>query len=116
MASGSARAEYEYYRRIKLLGEGAFGKAYLVECVSDGSKCVIKQMDLKNMSEEEKRETYKEARILEALKHPNIIKFREVYSTKQGKICIVMDYADGFYNVFTFFHFLKTLLKPKAEI
>ncbi len=23
-------AEYEYYKRIKLLGEGAFGKAYLV--------------------------------------------------------------------------------------
>ena len=24
-------AEYELYKRIKLLGEGAFGKAYLVE-------------------------------------------------------------------------------------
>ena len=80
MASGGA--EYEYYRRIKLLGEGAFGKAFLVECVSDGAKCVIKQMDLNNMTEEERRETFKEARILEALKHPNIIRFREVYQTK----------------------------------
>ena len=25
----------ELYRRIKLLGEGSYGKAYLVECVSD---------------------------------------------------------------------------------
>jgi NIMA (never in mitosis gene a)-related kinase len=47
------------------------------------------------MSEEEKKDTIKEARILEALKHPNIIKFREVYKTKKGKLCIVMDYADG---------------------
>lgn len=91
----SGGAEYEYYRRIKLLGEGAFGKAYLVECVSDGSKCVIKQMDIHSMSEEERRETYKEAQILAALRHPNIIRFREVYRTKQGKLCIVMDYADG---------------------
>ncbi len=98
MASGGA--EFEYYRRIKLLGEGAFGKAFLVECVSDGSKCVIKQMDLNTMSEEEQKETFKEARILEALKHPNIIRFREVYRTKQRKLCIVMDYADGFLKYF----------------
>lgn len=52
-------------------------------------------MDLKNMTEQEKRDTTKEAKILEALKHPNIIRFREVYKTKKGKLCIVMDYADG---------------------
>lgn len=47
------------------------------------------------MKEEERKETIKEARILEALRHPNIIKFREVYKTKKGRLCIVMDYADG---------------------
>ena len=93
-------AEYEIYKRIKLLGEGAFGKAYLVECLKDGSLCAIKQVDLNNMPEAEKRDTLKEAKILEALKHPNIIRFREVYKTRKGKLCIVMDYADG-----------KTLLK-----
>jgi NIMA (never in mitosis gene a)-related kinase len=29
------------------------------------------------------------------LNHPNIVKFREVYLTKKGKMCIVMEYADG---------------------
>lgn len=47
------------------------------------------------MSEAEKQETYREAKILEVLNHPNIVKFREVYKTKRGKMCIVMDYADG---------------------
>lgn len=88
-------AEYELYKRIKLLGEGSFGKAYLVESVADGSLCVIKQVDLSKMSEQEKKDTLKEAKILEALRHPNIVKFREVYKTKKGKLCIVMDYADG---------------------
>ena len=47
------------------------------------------------MSEQEKKDTIKEAKILEVLNHPNIIRFREVYKTKKGQLCIVMDYADG---------------------
>jgi NIMA (never in mitosis gene a)-related kinase len=46
------------------------------------------------MTEEEKKETLKEAKILEVLNHPNITRFREVYKTKRGKLCIVMDYCD----------------------
>jgi len=34
------------------------------------------------MTEEMFRETVKEAKILEAFNHPNIIRFREVYKTK----------------------------------
>ena len=55
----------------------------------------MKQIDITKMSEQEKRETVQEAKILEALKHPNIVQFIEVYKTKKGKLCIVMDYADG---------------------
>ena len=47
------------------------------------------------MSEDERRETLREAKILEVLQHPNIVRFKEVYKTKKGKLCIVMDYADG---------------------
>jgi len=56
---------------------------------------VIKKIDIKRMSEEDKRATLREAKILEVLNHPNIIRFREVYKTKVGQLCIVMDYADG---------------------
>ena len=47
------------------------------------------------MDENERRETLREAKILEVLQHPNIVRFREVYKTKKGKLCIVMDYCDG---------------------
>jgi NIMA (never in mitosis gene a)-related kinase len=77
------------------LGQGAFGKAFLVECQSDKSFSVIKQVDIGGMSEKERQDTLKEAKILEVLNHPNIIRFKEVYKTKKGKLCIVMDYADG---------------------
>jgi NIMA (never in mitosis gene a)-related kinase len=56
---------------------------------------VVKRINIKKMSEEEKQETLKEAKILEVLNHPNIIRFKEVYKTNKGQLCIVMDYADG---------------------
>jgi len=37
----------------------------------------------------------REARTLEYLHHPNLIWYREVYKTKKGKLCLVMDHADG---------------------
>lgn len=89
------KKQFETYKKLSTLGTGSFGTAYLVECSSNLAKAVIKQIDITQMSEDERKETLREAKILEVLDHPNIIKFREVYKTKKGKLCIVMDYADG---------------------
>jgi NIMA (never in mitosis gene a)-related kinase 1/4/5 len=91
------RPEFEAYEKIKLLGEGSFGKAYLVSRQSDGKLCVMKMIDIHSMTEAEKREVVQESRLLEALDHPNIVRFMEVYKTKKGKLCIIMEYADGKY-------------------
>ena len=56
---------------------------------------MIKKIDIKKLSQEDQRATFREAKILEVLNHPNIVRFREVYRTKAGQLCIVMDYADG---------------------
>ncbi len=45
------------------------------------------------MTVNERRNTLKEAKILESLDHPNIIRFYEVYKTMRDKLCIVMEYA-----------------------
>ena len=89
------KPEADLYKRIRKLGEGSFGKVFLVRCLGDNTFCAIKQIDIKDQSEDEKKKTVNEAKILEQLKHPNIINFREVYKTKKGRLCIVMDYADG---------------------
>lgn len=95
MEAKKPKQQYETYKKVSTLGTGSFGTAYLVECQSNGSLAVIKQIDIQSMTEEERRETLREAKILEVLNHPNIVRFREVYKTKKGKLCIVMDYADG---------------------
>ena len=88
------KKQYETYKKVSTLGTGSFGVAYLVQCQSDKQMAVIKQIDIGEMNEEERKETLKEAKILEVLNHPNITRFREVYKTKKGKLCIVMDYCD----------------------
>ncbi len=85
------------YSQVKQLGEGSYGKAYLVKCNNDNSQAVIKTLNLESLSEEAKKEAFKEAKILEKLDHPNIIKFIEVFRSNKPfpTLNIVMEYADG---------------------
>lgn len=74
-------------------------------------------MDLAAMTQQEKDETLREAKILEFLAHPNIVKFREVYKTKKGRLCIVMEYADGKAIIaIQGVIFLRGSKRPKAKI
>lgn len=85
------------YTQVKQLGEGSYGKAYLVKCSLDNTLAVIKTMPLDSMSDEAKKEAFKESKILEKLNHPNIIKFIEVFRSNKpfSTLNIVMEYADG---------------------
>lgn len=67
----------------------------LVQCLSDNSLAVVKQIDMSNFSSEERHAALQEARILDVLKHPNITRFKEVYRTKSKKLCIVMEHCDS---------------------
>lgn len=85
----------EKYKRIKVLGKGSFGKAYLVENTEAQELCVVKQMETLMMQPKERDEAVKEAMLLKKMDHPNIVRFQEVFMTRKGRLCIVMDYADG---------------------
>jgi len=83
------------YQRVKVIGKGAFGKAYLVKNTEDDSLCVVKQMETSMMDPKDRNEAVKEALFLKKMEHGNIIQFYEVFMTKKGRLCIVMEYADG---------------------
>jgi serine/threonine protein kinase len=55
---------------------------------------VIKEVSIDHMNQKEQEETIKEAQILRNFKHPLIVRFVEVYATKQNKLKIVMEYAE----------------------
>ena len=52
------------YKVIQLLGEGAFGKAYLCQKDSSDMKYVIKQIITEGMTQKEKDDVFNEAKIL----------------------------------------------------
>lgn len=56
---------------------------------------VIKEIDLNEMDEDDQKASLTEAKVMEMLNHPNIVKSYDVYKTKKKKLCIVMEYADG---------------------
>mmetsp|Transcript_70609 Transcript_70609/g.199338 ORF Transcript_70609/g.199338 Transcript_70609/m.199338 type:complete len:510 (+) Transcript_70609:82-1611(+) len=83
------------YKRIKVIGQGSFGKAYLVRNTEDNVDCVVKQMETAKMEPSDRNAAVKEATILKKMEHPNIIQYQEVFMTRKGRLCIVMEYADG---------------------
>ena len=76
------------------LGAGEYGTAYLAEAQSNQEKVVIKQVRVEGMTREEVKQTVKEAKILQHMNHKNVVGFKEVYRTKNGFVCLVMEYCD----------------------
>lgn len=82
------------YIQLRVVGKGTFGQAILVRSKEDNQQYIIKQINISSMSEKEKQEALNEVRVLSALNHPNIIRYITSF-TSEGKLCIVMEYAEG---------------------
>ncbi|KAJ9436062.1 putative serine/threonine-protein kinase nek3, partial [Diplonema papillatum] len=86
----------EKYTKLKNIGKGNMGACYLMRNNDDGRQYVMKQIDLVNMSKRERKQALNEARVLNALKHPNIINYVDSFlARKTDHLCIVMEYADA---------------------
>ena len=84
------------YKKVKTLGKGAFGTAFLVKHRNTGQFAVIKQIDTISMKNKDILAVHQEAKLLKDQDHPNIIRFIDVYNQpKRQKLCIVMEYASG---------------------
>ena len=87
------KKEKNPYKIIKKIGEGSYGIVYLIKMETNLSLCVLKKIDLKGLSKQEIKDTYKEVNLLKKLDHPNIIKFVEVNSSKRY-LEIITEYAE----------------------
>ncbi|XP_071990589.1 serine/threonine-protein kinase Nek5 isoform X2 [Engystomops pustulosus] len=82
------------YEIIRMIGEGAFGKAFLAKGKKDNIQCVIKEVNLSKMARKEKEASHKEVTLLAKMNHPNIVKFFTSIE-EQNNLYIVMEYCDG---------------------
>ena len=86
--------EGKEYKLIKVLGRGGFGRVYQVLSVSDNKFYAIKEIPIKNETENIIKEFQNVAVILSKFNSNNIVKY---YGTSKdnNNIYILMEYYDG---------------------
>eukprot|EP01135_Chromosphaera_perkinsii_P003564 Nk52_evm22s248 gene=Nk52_evmTU22s248 len=84
------------YKTIKTIGEGSFGRVFLVSGKGngDGEERVMKKVFIGDLSSEKKEQATNEVYFLARLKHPNIIEYFESFFEGEH-LYIVMSYAEG---------------------
>ena len=86
---------YSNYRKVKVIGRGSFGAAVLVNAAEDSKQqFVIKEVNVTRMGKKEQEEAKKEIKLLATFNHPNIVQYHDSF-IEQGRLCIVMDFAEG---------------------
>ena len=83
------------YRRLKKIGEGSFGKVFLVKNVSNNEEVVAKEIKLDHLAESTVIQLYAEVKILERIKHDNILRMIEAYRTKSNKLVLILEHASN---------------------
>ena len=98
------------YKRTKVLGEGSFGKVYLVKHKQLNIYFAMKIIKKTNKSENEEN-IMNEINILRKLDHPNIVKIKEFYITNNEYILVTEYCPEGelFYEIKNFAPFNETL-------
>ena len=87
------------FKDLRVIGEGSFGIVYLAQENASGTLVAIKRMKRRYNSWEECM-NLREVRSLRKIRHPNIIKLREVFR-EENQLHLVFDYAES--NLFKFY-------------
>ena len=89
------KKQKDKYSKKAKLHENASSTTFLVQSRLTKKLWVIKNIDMKDMPREQRPNALNEAKVLEVLRHPNIIEFKEVFKDKKIRLNIVMEWADG---------------------
>ena len=87
--AGAGEGDYE---RVRVLGRGSYGAAVLVRRRADGRRFVMKEVDVSHMGAREREASELEARVLQNLRHPNVVRCHSSFLARR-KLCIVMEWC-----------------------
>ncbi|GLT62335.1 hypothetical protein SLA2020_349800 [Shorea laevis] len=96
METGSSeKSKMDDYEVIQHIGRGAFGAAFLVFHKAEKKKYVLKRILLAKQTEKFKRTAHQEMNLMEALKNPYILEYKDAWVEKESFVCIVTSYCEG---------------------
>lgn len=84
----------EKYTKLKVLGKGSFGSAWLIQRNDDKVQFVAKEVRLAGLKPAERDSAQAEIEMLRRLEHPNITRYIDHFEYC-GSLFIVMEYANG---------------------
>ncbi|KAL4507112.1 hypothetical protein ABPG72_001905 [Tetrahymena utriculariae] len=85
----------EVYETVKLIGSGAFGQVYLVKHKREDKMYVNKKIKTRDMSQKDRENTENEVRLLQKLRHANIVAYKDSYMDREQYLNIVMIHCEG---------------------
>jgi len=83
------------YRVVRLIGEGAVGRVYEVEHTKLGRRMAIKLLHADAGSDEAVVRFFNEARLVNEIRHPNIVDIEDFVSTPTGEHYLLMELLVG---------------------
>lgn len=84
------------WRIIGTLGAGGMGRVYHAESEADGTQAAIKVLDQRWSDDPAMVARFQnEARLLQSLDHPNIVRLIESTETDDGRLCLVTELVQG---------------------
>lgn len=85
----------EFYKFVRLLGKGAFGKITLGIHKLTGKYVAIKSIDKANIKDDySRRKVFQEVYILKKIRHSCVIRLLEVFESEKHFL-MVMEYSGG---------------------
>ncbi|XP_037090867.1 serine/threonine-protein kinase Nek8-like [Pollicipes pollicipes] len=89
-----AAKDLSNYERIRSVGKGAFGQAILYQKKDDSTLVVIKEINMHDLSADERKLAINEIEVLAMMDHPNIVAYHDNFE-RDGLLFIEMEYVDG---------------------
>ncbi len=85
----------EVYEFVKSIGSGAFGQVYIVRHKREEKLYVIKKIKIRDMNQKDRENTENEVRLLQKLRHSNIVSYKDSFMDRDQYLNIVMVYCEG---------------------
>ena len=85
----------EKYDIIEIIGQGMYGKVYKAINKSEQKYYAIKTLNFQNVSEKERLNIEMEINLLQELKHPNIVLYKESFLDENQNLNIVTTFCEG---------------------
>eukprot|EP01062_Namystynia_karyoxenos_P062394 TRINITY_DN5528_c0_g1_i1.p1 TRINITY_DN5528_c0_g1~~TRINITY_DN5528_c0_g1_i1.p1 ORF type:complete len:803 (+),score=175.72 TRINITY_DN5528_c0_g1_i1:88-2409(+) len=82
------------YERVRVVGQGAVGTAWLVRRRADGCLFIAKEVSLEAMGEPDRDAARNEIYVLQQLTHPNVVRYVE-HHEDPTRLVIITEYCDG---------------------